>query len=251
MLRSLCLVIGLGLLAIGPALPDVINVTVNGTASGSGYGEDECEGPDYIGPLPPGCVEEPGPFYVQGLPFNFSGTNTQLGGIGPSGSATGYNGASISAYASQDTTATASAIDIAFSGGFLGNFLIYAAVSQQDNIAVSFDLTTESEIQLTGNIFQGTGSNSGELLDSMGNVILEIPVTGGSESMILGPGSYQLDASVSGSLQLPYPNSNDQDLYSDLDATFTPVPEPRWAILAALLCLVLGRYRRAVVACEQ
>src|ERR1700733_2347674 len=235
MIRSLCMVIGLGSLAVAPALPDVINVTVNGTASGSGYGETECAGPDNTGPLPPGCVEEPGPFYVQGLSVNFSGTNSSLGGIGPSGYVMGINGATVSAYASQDTTATADAIDIAFTGGFLGYNLIYADTSQQDNIAVSFDLTTESEIQLTGNIYQGMGSNSGELLDSMGNVILEIPVAGGSESAILGPGIYQLDASVSGSLQLAHQSGNIQDLYSDLDATFTPVPEPGGALLTMLL----------------
>jgi hypothetical protein len=84
----------------------------------------------------------------------------------------------------------------------------------------------------------------------MGNVILEIPATGGSESAILAPGIYQLDASVNGSGTGPAANP-EQDLYSDLNANFTPVPEPRWPILAALLCIVLGRYRKAVLACEQ
>jgi hypothetical protein len=237
MLRTVCFVIGLGLLAIGPALSDVVGVTVNGTASGTGYGETECESPDYTGPLPPGCVEEPGPFYVNSFGFNFSETNTQLGGFGASGYASGLNGAYIAGYASQDTTTTAGAIDILLTAGFLGGVLTVSDVSVQDNIVVSFDVTSQSEIQLTGDVLAGLGPNTGELLDSMGNPILGIPFAGDTSSAILQPGIYQLDVSIdeSGPASGPY-------YYSYLNANFTTVPEPRSALLAALLTAMLGGY---------
>lgn len=238
MVRTVCLVIGLGLLATSPALPDVVGVTVNGTASGTGYGETECESPDYTGPLPLGCVEEPGPFYVNSFGFNFNQINTQLGAFGPSGYASGLNGAYISGYASQDTTATADAIDVVLTAGFFGNALLSSDVSVQDNIAVSFDLTSESEIQLTGDILAGLGPNTGELLDSMGNPILGIPFAGDTASLVLAPGIYQLVASVD---EEGSANSGSY-YYSDLNANFTPVPEPRLALLAAFLSIVLGGY---------
>jgi len=251
MIRSLCFVIGLGSLSVAPALPDVINVAVSGLALGSGVATSECAGPDDENP-PPGCVRTvPGGPYYEILSFNFSDPNTQLGPVGAYGNATGILGSSLVGATNQGTTASSDALEIILYGAFSCDATLYCEVSQQDTIAVTFDLTTESEIQLDGNIFQGTGSNSGEPLDSMGNVILEIPVTGGSESTILGPGIYQLYASVSGSAQVAFTGGIEQDLSSDLNANFTPVPEPRWAILAALLCIVLGRYRRAVVACEQ
>ena len=251
MIRSLCIVIGLGSLAAAPALPDVVNVSVNGLASGSGVATAECAGPDDENP-PPGCVRTvPGGPYYEVLSFNFNDPNNQLGPVGAYGNATGILGATLVGATNQGTTATADALEISLYGAFSCDATLYCAVNQQDTVAVTFDLTTESQIQLAGNVFQGTASNSGELLDSMGNVILDIPVTGGSESTILAPGVYQLDASVSGSGLGPVTDGIEQDLSSDLNANFTPVPEPRWAILAALLCIVLGRFRKAVVACEQ
>ena len=81
MLRNLCMMIGFVALGIGPALPDVIDVTVNGTASGSGDLQYVC------GLATPGCVQDDGLPPLFTVPYSFSGTNTQLGSFGAFGNA--------------------------------------------------------------------------------------------------------------------------------------------------------------------
>jgi hypothetical protein len=134
---------------------------------------------------------------------------------------------------------------IQLSGGYTVLGLTYYDASEQDTIAVSFDLTEASEIQLFGIILQGVGSNSGELLDSDGNVILTLPFADGSASTVLQPGTYQLDESVGGSSTGSFAsNVTGTNLNYLMDATFTPVPtpEPRGVLLAALLATMLGGY---------
>jgi hypothetical protein len=73
MMRRLLLLIGLGSLAIGPALPDIIDVAVNGSVSGSGELTFACA------PVTPGCASNRVSGYFLSIPYSFSGTNTQLG----------------------------------------------------------------------------------------------------------------------------------------------------------------------------
>jgi hypothetical protein len=143
MIRSLCIVIGLGSLTVAPALPDVINVSVNGLASGSGVATTECAGPDDENP-PPGCVRTvpEGP-YFETLSFNFSDPNTQLGPVGSYGTANGNTGATLIGSTNQSTTATLDALEISFAGAFSCDVYLFCAVQQQDTVAVSFGLTTE------------------------------------------------------------------------------------------------------------
>jgi hypothetical protein len=243
MLRSLCVVIGLGSLGLGPALADVIDVTVNGTGSGYGSGTIICPA---LPLSPTGCFQPPTGPPLLNLSFSFSETNTQLGTFAASGTASGPDGiGQISAYADQNTTATAESLFIQLSGGYTVLGLTYYDASEQDTIAVSFDLTEASEIQLFGIILQGVGSNSGELLDSDGNVILTLPFADGSASTVLQPGTYQLDESVGGSSTGSFAsNVTGTNLNYLMDATFTPVPtpEPRGVLLAALLATMLGGY---------
>jgi hypothetical protein len=248
MLRRVFFAIGLGSLAIGPALADIINVTVNGSVSGSGGVAAQC-----INPAPE-CVQINPDFYAEFFPFSFSVTNTQLGFFSASGSATatgsnigeGYGG-SVEAETDQNTAATANTLDIALSG-FCSYQARAADCTANDSIAVSFNLTQESEIQLTASV-PGFSPGNGELLDSKGNVILVIPPFGPfSVSTVLQPGTYQLDESVMGSAFGSF-GSVSHDFGTAVNASFTPVvPEPRWVIIATLLATMFGGY---VVSCRR
>ena len=79
-MHRLFLVIGLGLLAIGPTLADIVDVTVNGSLSGSGSVTTYC----YEYPPAPGCSQifGPGSAFFESFPFSFSATTTQLGEFG-------------------------------------------------------------------------------------------------------------------------------------------------------------------------
>jgi hypothetical protein len=152
----------------------------------------------------------------------------------------------------QVTTATANALEITLGGDYSFQGAAGYGANLNDSIAVSFNLTEESKVQFNDPPANspeiGNFSFSGELLDSKGNVILVIQPYGGSPSggfsasTILQPGTYQLDASVADSNAggvLPVFEFFD----GGIDASFTPVvPEPRWAILAALLATILGGY---------
>lgn len=167
MLRSLCFVIGLGLLGIRPALPDIVDVTVNGSVSGSGFLTIACA------LSTPGCIAGPGGDFLT-VPYSFSGTNTELGAFSDSGSTVSTTGidfpypALAQGYADQDTTATADALDITLTGGHSASGAPFYGGSENDNISVSFDLTGESLVQLSGGIPSNSAPTTGELLDSDG-----------------------------------------------------------------------------------
>src|SRR5580704_18842410 len=116
MRRNLCTVIGLGALMIGPALPDVVDVTVNGSLSGSGGMTTECT------QLGPNCVGTFGmPPLLETVPYSYSATNTQLGTAFDTsgeavGTAPGAQGA-LDYHAFQEVTATADNLDIALEAG--------------------------------------------------------------------------------------------------------------------------------------
>jgi hypothetical protein len=246
MMHRLFLVIGLGLLAIGPLLADVVNVAVNGSISGSGdvttfclenLGSPECDA------FNSGQYET--------FPFSFSAPPiTQLGAFAASGGASSTgppetDNASIQASVSENTTATADALEITLSQDASSD-AEFAGFTLNDSIAVNFNLTEESKIQLTDDIGAEVSvfSNSVELLDSKGNVILVFPCEDfacSTVSAVLPPGTYQLDDQMFNSG--PSNFGIDQFFSADLNASFTPVvPEPRWTIIATLLAALLGGY---------
>jgi hypothetical protein len=238
MMHRLLLVIGLGSLAIGPALADIVDVTVNGSASGFG---------DLAVATAAGIVT---------IPYSFSGTNAQLGEFDLSGRAVNpFNtGSSIEASTQQVTTATADALQITLDEGY--SFFCCSAgygVNLNNSIALSFNLTQESTMQFNDPLanlccsFNGAmASFTGELLDSKGDVVLVVDPSGSCggfcASTVLQPGTYQMDASLalstSGGM---FPGGAFFGIGED--ATFTPiVPEPRGAILATLLAATFGGY---------
>lgn len=74
-------------------------------------------------------------------------------------------------------------------------------------------------------------------------MVLVLPNGTMSASALLQPGVYRLTTSVDGGSDGEFgANSNVVDFTLYLDASFTPVPEPRWALLAALLATMLGGY---------
>ena len=248
MLRTWCILIGLGSLVVSPALPDIADVTVNGSISGSGDMDVAC------GSATPGCMQVGDGLYRLTVSYSFGDTNTALGDFSDSGGASLPSpfGGSVDGFADENTVATPQSLDIELVGDNSADGIFNSAFSEEsDSISVLFDLTEPSVMDLSG--FNGVpGPFAGQLLDSHGNVILVIPANVGSTSLVLEPGTYQLDASAEGDY---FDDGSDElignvtDFDVDLHADFTPVPtpEPRWAILAALLSLVLGAsvvYRR-------
>jgi hypothetical protein len=245
----LFVIVGLGLLGAGSAFSDVVDVTVNGSVSGSGGVVGIC--PVFPpNPPPPEC-NSPGPnpnLYYENFPFSFSGTNSQLGAFDLSGRA-GPDPVSIFADANQMSKATSDALEISVGGLYSEASVGGYDVTLNDAIAVSFNLTQESEVELTNclPLVDPSFSLSSALLDSKGNVILQVqpfggsPCGGSSVSTVLQPGRYQLDESVMGSA-FGGSFSSSQAFGFDLQATFTPVvPEPRWAVLGTVLTLLLAK----------
>lgn len=234
---NLYLAIGLGCLAIGVARANVTNVTVNGSISGSGSLAVEC-GFNPVNP-PSACVDVFEGFFVETLPISFSGTNTMLGEFDAGANVEGdFLGAYLVASAQQNTSATANSLGISLYGSvsYLGN---QGQANATDTVDVSFDLSTASSVQLSGFDELVATSDTSELLDSHGNLILAVPSGNGSVATVLQPGAYQLEASASGGF-FGGTGSEDADLLSlTLNADFTPVqtPEPRGAFLAVFLTL--------------
>src|SRR5579862_1053381 len=100
MLR-VCLISGLLLSTMQPALPDIVDVTVNGSVSASGYMTVEC-GVGLLNP-PPGCVNAFMGLYLQTVSLNFTGTNSNQTTFSDGTTVTGVYGASLSATAFQTT----------------------------------------------------------------------------------------------------------------------------------------------------
>ena len=238
MLRYFCMMIGVVALGIGPALPDVIDVTVDGTGSGSGDLQYVCS------LVTPGCVQNDGGPPLFTVPYSFSRTNTLLGAFDASGGAGSFPW-SVDGFADQNTVATSHSVFVTLTGGYSATAPFYST-SESDNISVSFDVTQESVIQLSGVLLLGSAANAGELLDSDGNVILTVPLAPGSEPItaVVQPGMYQVDASADASSNGSFAdNLSVTNLRLLMEADVTPVvPEPRWTVFAALLATVLGGY---------
>jgi hypothetical protein len=236
MLRSLCIVTVLGVIA-GSALPDVIDVTVNGSVSGSGSYVVACA------LSTPGCVATAGGDFLN-VPYSLSGTNTLLGAFSASGSTPFMDSPGMEGFADQNTAATADSLEISLTGGYSANGLPFYSGSENNSITLSFDVTEESVVQLLGGGVLGSASNAGELLDSDGNVILTLPLDTLSVSTIVQPGMYQVEAAAGGSSGGSFgENADVTNLELYLTADITPaVPEPPGALVAALMAAMFGGY---------
>ncbi len=232
-MRRLLLIIGFGLTATGTALPDIINVSVDATRLGSGNVETPCAGPQ------PGCFQGFGGYY-QFASYSMGGSTTELGSVSVGGSAQNTAGivpGSVNAYASETTTSTPDSLAISLNA-YDSGFGWGSVGSASGSVSVSFDLTAESLLQLTGMDFYSHTSFT-QLLDSSGDTILSLQYGSGSASTVLQPGTYEMSAFASGS------SSGQLSLFiyfgSQLTATFTPVvPEPRTSVFAALLAALLA-----------
>jgi hypothetical protein len=244
MTRRLSLLIGLASLGAGSALSDIVNVAVSGAASGSGSLTVACA------LSTAGCVHLPDVGDFLTVQYSFTGTSGAVAntfttsGSGTTLAATGIDfpyPAQAQGFAGQQTSFTADSLDINLTGGHSAFFAPFYGGSEQAGVIVSFDLTEESLLQLTGDF--GSVDVSSELLDSRGNVILKNPFP--NSSTVLPPGSYQLDASASGGSSGAFGmNSDVVDFNTSLDAVFTPVtvPEPRETFVGVLFGAMLGGY---------
>lgn len=235
--RKMVLIVGLCIVASSPAVADIIDVTVNGTVSGSGTAIIDCGYPP-----PPGSDCTPA---IDGLvPPTETVSYNFKGGASDSGSATSTVAPGfIEGQASQDITVTDDSISILLSAGHtvaIGELLTFFGTESND-VTVDFDLTSPSEATLSGGGFTDplcVCPDAGELLDSDGNVILTAPNTGFPVSVLLQPGSYELSTGAQAfpSGDLAAAEGTFTDLQWALDASFAPVPtpEPRGALFAAL-----------------
>jgi len=220
---------------------------VNASLTGSGTLTVEC-GVFFVNP-PSGCTQvAPGFPYFATVPLNFNSTTTSLGTISGSSNATSPSGAppaSAQIDGALITSATTNSLTAMLidTGSLESTFDFTAAV--QDSVAFSFDLTTESQLDVAFfNPISGgpPASGSGQLFDSMHQSILTIPFSGAS--IVLAPGDYELDESGLNSFsQRAFPLSMSyEDGAVDAFAEFTPiVPEPRWTFFAPALLLVFSR----------
>jgi hypothetical protein len=189
------------------------------------------------------------PPYLETVPYSYSATNTQLGtafeisgyAVGTAPGALG----SLEYHGFQEVTATADSLDIALEAGQMPDGVLSWDGTAAETISLGFELTEESVIQLDVSPFGPLGTNSGDLLDSQGNVIFAMPFPFGSASAVLAPGTYYMDASVGGSANGFMGNGdNIEDFAWMLNSSFTPVatPEPPAAFVAALAAMMLGGY---------
>jgi hypothetical protein len=245
MLKRLARFTAVVFLIVSPALADLItDVTVNGSVSGTGNMTLRCF---FQGSPPPGCAQALPLVYIQDVSTSFSATNTQVGDFSDSSQATGIGPTELDIIASQSTTATADSLSVdlytAFSI-FMRAPIHYYDVSLQNSIAVGFELTTESLLQVSG--YLGLGDT--QLFDSNGNPLFTGPCC--NSSLILGPGMYKFTQSLPMTADGGFPVFDHEGTYfvSELDANFTPIPEPRWTGLTALIALGCLAYCRQRIA---
>lgn len=239
MLRSVRIAIVLGALAVSPALPDIVDVAVNGSVSGSGSVTVEC-GVGLMNP-PPGCVEVYPGLYLKTTPFSFSATNSgQLMYSDSVSQPPGLNPL-LQAFPYQTTSpdiAGPGTLEIDLGDDYSDFGLVNFQLLENDSISAAFDLTQESMLSLVLVSEFGGATGSAELLDSDGNVIATLPSAGSTAFLdLLAAGAYQLDFSMSGGAEGSYNSNTGGDFQASLFATATPIPEPepRWTLLAVML----------------
>lgn len=252
MLPNLRVAFGLVFLAASPVLADIVDVTVNGTVSGTGSVTVEC-GVGLLNP-PPGCVNAYMGLYLDTIPFSFSATNSdrllfgtsELEAPGPYGpnpllQAFPYQTTRVDPVGPGTLEIDLGDIYSLSTGAAITNFLL----NENDSFSATFDLTEASMVSLSFDAF-GEATGSGELLDSGGNVLVTLPSVGGATSPdLLEPGSYQLDLSLTGGVDGPFTKSPGY-FQASLGLAAYPIatPEPRGLVLAALLSMALGSWGR-------
>ena len=250
--RQIGSVLLLGCLLAGPSLAEIINVSITGGVSGS---EDvQCFDTSL-------CLSNSA---------TFSNGNTQLGygmyALSGSGSTVLDFPAAGSAKQTADTTASGFAVDLMTDANYSGLANTLGTSSVSNTLTLTFHLTQRSTLDLTGSLnmqcFQfflpgcfieprdETESielkGSGFDFSQDGILYSNEPV---SFSATLNPGDYTLVA-FSG----PFAESQvpmDAPFEISLNAEFTAIPEPSWAVTAPVLFLAvwhgisLRRRRRA------
>jgi hypothetical protein len=252
-LRYWSLVVTLVCAGSAPALADIINVGVNASVSGSGTMTVEC-GVALVNP-PAGCINVFMGIYKAFVPLSFTSTTaTKLGTVSGGTTATftfGVGGAVLGSTATEGDLTTAATLDS------LTARLIDSAVIETQGTILSiaagvsgtadftFDLTAESLMQVGASVDAGVpggapGSSSGTLLGPMG---LNLAIPSGGASVVLGPGSYELDETLTNSFTAGSSGFlGNSDIGSvDFGATFQVIPEPRWTFFAPVLLVVLWR----------
>jgi hypothetical protein len=240
MLQRLLFLTGLGFIGSGCALPDIINVSAGSSVSGSGYLTFFC------GLGTPGCVIPPG---IATYTYSFSngtGTHSVSSSNPPWGPVTGFAGV--------NTPSTPDSLDIDLFGSHVAENAPFYGGNESASASVVFDLTEASLMQFSIQAFTDTTvtSYSDELLDSHGNVILSPTFGFTNSSTLLAAGSYTWDVSLAGGGTGAFCGSCDlEDFDFRLDTSFAPVPtpEPRGAVVSAIValmfgCLVAARRRR-------
>ncbi len=236
----------------GVACADVINVTVSASLSASGSVAAVCA------PVTPGCVPGSGgapPLLT--VPFSFSASTNQLGDFSQSWNATNPIGGSVQPYAEENSTVcsvqvsgncqpgTGDALNLHLIGGHSALAVAFSAM-ETENVLMSFDLTDQSLATIYTGFFQGNNSSeTAEILDSTGTNILLLAPANQNASVLLNPGAYELDVSLSGGLSgASFSQSNVIDSQMYLTAQFTPVavPEPRGLMALAILVALFARY---------
>jgi hypothetical protein len=235
--------VALAVLAVNPAFASIIDVSMNGSVFGSGAVTFFCFSDDN-----PNC---PQGTTVSTPPFNFSGTNTQLGMFTASGSASG-----IDPNSGELTTASGQANQTATASGDSFSLDLFVSVSSSgtgaqeafssdifDQATLTFTLTTQSLMQLsdtqnnTADVLPYAGSLSGPTGD-----ILDLPEDSASfdVALTLEPGTYEWSELIEGP-SFPTLFVNDTEVQEvAVSATFAAIPEPRGAWMAPLLLLILG-----------
>ena len=144
-----------------PALPDVVDVTLNGSLSGSGGMATECFHSSQlrgnVTAYPSGCS----------CLTVTAATNTQVGtAFETSGSAVGTAPGAVGSldyHGFQEVTATADSLDIALEAGQTPDGVLSWDGTATETISLGFELTEESVIQLDVQPFGPLGTNSGDL----------------------------------------------------------------------------------------
>jgi hypothetical protein len=252
-LRYWSLVVTLVCAGSAPALADIINVGVNASVSGQGTMTVEC-GLALVNP-PAGCINVFMGLYKAFVPLNFTSiTATKLGTVSGGTTATfrfGVGGPVLGSTATEGDLTTAATLD-----SLTARLIDSAVIETQGtilNVAAgvsgtadfTFDLTAESLMQVGASVDAGVpggapGSGSGTLLGPMG---LNLAIPSGGASVVLGPGSYELDETLTNSFTAGSSGFlRNSDIGSvDFGATFQVIPEPRWTFFAPVLLVVLWR----------
>jgi hypothetical protein len=236
MRQNLAALIALFPIVLAPALADVVDVTVDGTVTGSGTVTVRCDS----------C---PGSAGFGG--FSFSGSNAQVGAFSKfgEGSFTDISGrsATVSGLTTQVTAASATSVSVDFQVSAIvdGVGREWGAGADLSNLyKLGFTLTTASWTHLSAAWELGGGSNEGWFLDGAG-VHLFSSVGSFDETFFADPGRYNLtifdtkDFGAGPGEVRTHVESTDR---LSLTADFTAVPEPRWTAVLLALFLILWQF---------